>query len=64
MKIKHEEELEKLRNELKEKNKENKRVNESFKTIKQTNDILKNQVIILSLKTITGINTIYLKKRI
>jgi hypothetical protein len=47
MKIKHEEELEKLRNEIKEKNKENKRVNESFKTIKQTNDILKNQVIIL-----------------
>ena len=49
MKLMQEDELEALRNEIKEKNKENKRLNESFKTIKQTNDILKNQVFYCSI---------------
>ena len=56
MKLMQEDELEALRNEIKEKNKENKRLNESFKTIKQTNYILKNQVFYSSILNKKKIN--------
>lgn len=43
-KLKYEDEIEKLKNEIKEKNKDNRRLNESFKLLKQANDSLKTQV--------------------
>ncbi len=47
MKLKYEDEIEIVRNELKEKTKENKRLVESYKIAKQNNDGLKNQVCII-----------------
>jgi hypothetical protein len=44
IKSNYEAELEDLRNELKEKTRENKRIADSFKLLKQSNDTLKQQV--------------------
>lgn len=44
IKLKYDNEISNIRNDLKEKFKENKRLNEAFRTIKQSNDSLKQQV--------------------
>jgi hypothetical protein len=49
LKSRYENELAALKEELKEKTKENKRLNEAFKSIKQSNETLKSQVILIFL---------------
>ena len=44
IKLKYDSEINGVKSDLKEKFKENKRLNEAFRTIKQTNDSLKQQV--------------------
>jgi hypothetical protein len=44
IKLRYENEINSLRNDLKEKSKENKRLNEAYRIIKKSNETLKQQV--------------------